>query len=248
MTTVPALDGVFNLRDLGGLAVPGGTTRLGRLYRADGLHRLSEAHRPGVAQLGISMVVDLRDDDEAARDGRFSHDGIEVRSAPIADIPKQLVGETRGDDLLRHHLVAITENAGPQLSQALADVAEALAAERSVVFHCFAGKDRTGVLAALILSGIGASDDVVTVDFARSAEPMVAMAAWLAEAYGITAADKMAEFGLAPEMADVLFSARPATMAGLLADLADAHGSVAGYIDTIGATDAIATIRHSLVT
>lgn len=247
MADLPTMSGVFNLRDLGGLAVGPRLTNPGVVYRADGLHRSAVEERVGLADLGVQVVVDLRSDEEAARDGRFELAGIEVRSVPIVDAPKQILVGENPDDPLRGHLFAMTQRAGHQLAAALDHVAEAVAAERTVVFHCSAGKDRTGVLAMLILSGLGASDDVVVADFARSSEAMARMVDFYRATLGVTPAERMAEIGMPAEMADELLSARPTTMEGLLVDLERTHGSVRGYLASIGAEGSVDTIGERLL-
>src|SRR4051794_17849913 len=68
------LDGVHNFRDLGGYPADGGTTRWGSVYRADGLQRLTSADVAVLRERGLSIVIDLRTDDEITRRGRFPVD------------------------------------------------------------------------------------------------------------------------------------------------------------------------------
>jgi hypothetical protein len=96
-----------------------------------------------------------------------------------------------------------------------------------LVFHCAAGKDRTGVLAALVLSVLGVADEDVAADYALSADAMARRLAWLQAHH--------------PEGA-VLMARQPAgwlaapaeAMLALLAHLGRAHGGAAGYLTDHG--------------
>jgi protein-tyrosine phosphatase len=244
------LDGVFNFRDLGGLCTgTGGVTAFGRLFRADGLHRSPPADRTRVGDIGITQVVDLRTDAEIEREGRFELAGVEWYHTPILQSLQDFAAAGRPSDpidLLCHHFEHMVEtNLGP-LVEAIGQVAEA--AERGpVVFHCTAGKDRTGVVAALILAGIGVTGEDIARDFARSADGVRRMVEWYRQTTGEAPVDRMAEAGIDPAMADIILSAKAATMDAFLARLAAANGDVASYLQTIGAADAVARIGRILL-
>ncbi len=235
------LDGVFNFRDLGGLPVAGGVTRPGMVFRSDGLHRVPQAERGSVAERGIGVVVDLRSPEEVEDEGRFDHDGIEVRHVPVLQAPREMIGgDSHAADPLRSHFVAMAINAGPQFGAALRELAAAVQAERPVVFHCTAGKDRTGVVAALLLVGLGASTDVVADDFARSAPAMEHLVAWFHANEGQSPPERMAKMGMPSELVTEMLSARASTIEGVLADLVDRYGSIEAYLQHIDAADAVA--------
>lgn len=245
------LDGVFNFRDLGGLTtVDGRATASGRLYRSDGLHRSPAADRHRVTDLGIVEVVDLRTEAEIEREGRFETDGIRWHHSPIFQELRDFAGAGHPSDpvdRLCHHFEHMIEtNEGP-LGDAIGVVADA--AERGpVVFHCTAGKDRTGVVAALILAGIGVTPAEVAGDFGRSADGVRRMVEWYCRTPGQALLDRMAEAGIDPSMAEVILSAEAATMESFLARIGEANGDVAGYLAAIGADDAVARIARVLLT
>lgn len=186
MTRWIELDGVVNMRDLGGLPTRDGrTTREGRLIRSDNLQDLSEGDvRRLVDELGVSDVVDLR-----------SHVEYEVTGA----------GPLRATALTHHHHSLLREDSDPDetIEQALAvrwgrqdhsprdgafwarhytgyltarpdSVAAALAAVRdstgATVVHCAAGKDRTGTVVGMALVVAGVPAEVVIDDYVRTAE------------------------------------------------------------------------------
>ena len=172
------LEGLDNVRDAGGLPLrDGGRTRFGELLRSASLRYLTDddvAHLVDV--VGLRLVIDLRTAREIDRDGPTAVAARGVETVPLSFIPEDgtALPET-GDDtdpLLRAYLgylVDRTENvvhavrllgrpdAGPTL------------------VHCAAGKDRTGVLLALVLDAVGVEREAVIADYALSAQHVEAM-------------------------------------------------------------------------
>ena len=100
------------------------------------------------------------------------------------------------------------------------------------MFHCAAGKDRTGVLAGLLLSTLGVADDDVVADYALTAQAMTRMQErWAAESEESRAA-------LAATPA-AFMAADPLAMAGMLALIGQEHGSTRDYVRSLGVTDAV---------
>ena len=81
-TRIP-VPGTYNFRDVGGLPAAGGTVRDGVLFRSDGLHRLGEAGRAELRQLGVGIVIDLRDENEA----RFMPDDLDGLDVEVLSLP-----------------------------------------------------------------------------------------------------------------------------------------------------------------
>jgi len=192
----------FNFRDLGGYTTADGReVRRRSLFRSDSLHRMTDDDLAALAGLGIRAVIDLRTDGELAAHGRVAHhDERRFAHIPCAD--------PIDDHLLpRAELyLAFARARGPELAAAFRFVAHE---EGPIVFHCMAGKDRTGILAALLLSMLGVPDTTIAADYAlteRSVAPLLAwattrdpeLAAWLTEAAPTgrltTPADAMLEF------------------------------------------------------
>lgn len=176
------LQGSLNFRDLGGYPTDDGrTTRWGRLYRSDTLHELTPSDVAVLLERGLRTVVDLRTARELARTGRgpLEHHDVEFRH--LAVIKEGVPGEESdvsereavaapapvGDDLSARYLWYL-DVGGDSLVEALCLAADP---ERApLVFHCAAGKDRTGVLAALILELCGVPRDVIVADYVLTAE------------------------------------------------------------------------------
>ncbi len=162
------MDGPQNFRDLGGfLNRDGKATAWNRLYRADGLSALSERDMGTMRKLNIRTVVDLRSAAEQEKMPDRLPEGIAYRSCPMMreDIstPGQAAESSFAQSLKTGYLEMIRENA-PKVGAAAKAVMEA-AEKGAVVFHCTAGKDRTGVLAAILLLRLGVCEEDIIADY-----------------------------------------------------------------------------------
>jgi protein-tyrosine phosphatase len=118
------------------------------------------------------------------------------------------------------------EHAKPSVTRVFDTLAASTAESGAAVFHCTAGKDRTGMMAALLLSALGVPDDVIAEDYALTAQYLVydeARTQVLREFYGL-------------QVSPGAVSAAPETIHGLLAGLGERYGSVIGYLDDAGVT------------
>lgn len=155
--------GTYNFRDLGGFVTRGGTTRSGVLFRSDSLHRLAEPGLERFIGLGVTRVIDLRDDRERAMAPDALPDTTALVPHPIfpsaeAHIKRQL-------DIFSLTELIYSEH-GDTLARAIDMIADP--EQGAVVFHCTAGKDRTGAVAALALLAVGVERDDVLHDYAQS--------------------------------------------------------------------------------
>ena len=149
----------FNFRDLGGYhTIDGHEVRRRALYRSDSLHRLSAQDLDALTVLGIRAVVDLRTAAEVTETGR------------VADHADRVFKHIPCDDPLDDYLLpraelylAFAQARGPQIAEAFDFVADE---DGPIVFHCMAGKDRTGILAALLLATLGVPDTAIAADYA----------------------------------------------------------------------------------
>lgn len=240
-----ALQNVHNFRDLGGYPASGGKqTKWRNLFRADGLYRLNEHDLVQVRELQLRSVIDLRTERERTERGVF----------PVQHLPLQT-----------HHLsiVDVTWSDGdtPQIEDAVeflvwgyremleigalrfADALELLSQHDVLpaVFHCAAGKDRTGILAALLLASIGVSDDVICADYGLTQQAMMRSIAW-AKLHMPEMAQRYADIN------PVFLAADPKAMEIILAELHAKYGSASGYVKHIGASDeTIDRLKHSLL-
>ena len=172
------LDGASNFRDIGGYPVRDGRlTQPGRLFRSDALSDLSGRDVAALRSLGLATVIDLRTPAEVERAGEGPLAGEGLRHVNFSVLPAE-GGESRaapapaGDDLAERYrwYLDVGRDAIAGVLRVLAD-----AATYPAVVHCTAGKDRTGVVAALVLDCLGASREVIARDYAETAGRMDAI-------------------------------------------------------------------------
>ena len=215
------VDGLLNVRDLGGLATPDGRrVRPGRIVRSDNLRGLTDDGAVTlVRDLAPQLVVDLRTDAECAREGRGLAHVTHVRYVnlplqPKAALNPEQVAAGLATNLFDDYVLQIRDNGAPLLAalRLLSD-GEALPA----VVHCTAGKDRTGVLVALLLDLLGVAREQVVADYAATTDNMP----------GILDRIRSSPFfqgnGLAAAPAWI-FESTPETMRAFLSWLDEEHG------------------------
>jgi len=224
------LEGSFNFRDLGGYpGRRGRLTRWGRLYRADALHELTVEDIVRLRNLGLRTIVDLRTERELARSGRGPLEPEDVAFHHLAVVQEGVRGDGTPNLRAEGESVAAPAPAGDGLAErylwyldvgraSLAEALTMLGGEEHypLVFHCAAGKDRTGVLAALILSILGVERDAIVADYVITAERLrFIMERWLADP---EFAERMAK------VPATRFSVEASTMEGFLAQLQARYG------------------------
>lgn len=236
-------DGCVNFRDLGGYrSRDGRQIEWRRLFRADGLHRLTADDHGRLRELGVATVIDLRTVDEAEQRGRFPVDQVPVRyvDLPLTDVlpSTEELPAWKEASFVANRYAEMVENGAP----ALAGAFEVLGSGGSlpVVFHCSAGKDRTGVLSALILGFLGVPDEVIVEDYALSAAAMVRLLEHLKAEYP-EAAEEVQKH--APAVLQVM----PETMEEFLASLRDRYGSFDELAEWLGVVDAVKRLRDSVL-
>lgn len=238
-----ALDGCVNFRDLGGYRTRDGRRLAWRqLFRADGLNRLSEGDRGVLVELGVATVIDLRTVDEAAARGRFPVDLVPVRylDLPLTDVlpsAEDLPSWREASYVASRYHAMVTEG-GPVLSRAIEAMAEA--GSLPAVFHCSAGKDRTGVLAALVLAFLGVPDETIVEDYMLSAAAMEDLLDRLTAEYPDSVEEVLR---YAPSILHVV----PETMEEFLATVRSQFGGYAALERSLGVTSAMDRLRASLL-
>lgn len=162
-------EGCVNFRDLGGYSTSDGrTVKWRRLFRSDALNELTPSDVNRVLEdLSLRTMVDLRNCDEASRDGIgvLPANGLDYHHFPLL--------EERGESppmdgtCIAERLSAtyqwIIHNSGRLLAEAVTVIAGSR--DSAVVFHCSAGKDRTGIIAALVLGVLGVKQEIVMADY-----------------------------------------------------------------------------------
>lgn len=224
-----ALEGCFNFRDLGGYRAAGRKTlRWGMLYRSDGLQRASPADLETFARLGLRSVVDLRTAEEVVRQGRIPDGpGRSYCHLPMFDLlpPAEDAPSWDRPDFVAAEYLRIVSEGAPAIAEVLAMLAEA--DSYPLVYHCFAGKDRTGILSAIVLELLGVGDDDIVSDYALSRVGLTRMLAELRARHPELASELDAS-------AASLVSAEPESMRAFLVGFRSEHGSAADFAADIG--------------
>lgn len=222
------LEGAWNVRDLGGLrGHDGRALRRGLVFRADGLHSLTGGDSTVLEALSIQRVFDLRSDVELAKDGLgpFAQASDRHRHRPLVGVtlsPFDPSIDWAKVELASRYVHMLREGAA-----VIAEILEWLAVPEQVptLFHCTAGKDRTGVVAAVLLAALSVPYETIVADYAQSGvnlqEPLTSRR------------QAMLDYGLAPEAVEYLTTAPAERMRVTLSRLDEEWGGVAGYLKTI---------------
>ncbi|MDI9886004.1 tyrosine-protein phosphatase [Streptomyces sp. HNM0645] len=230
-----------NFRDLGGYATEDGrSVRWGRLYRSDSLDKLAGEDWERFLGMGIGTVVDLRHPWEIEARGRvpddasFTYHNLSIEHRPY-DQPS-LGPEIEVGPFLAERYLEVADDGAAELHEALEVIA---ASDRPVVFHCASGKDRTGLLAALVLALVGVSEEDAAEDFALTELATKRLLADWRAAHG-GREPTWPGYGRAPAEVMTLF----------LAALTHRHGSVRDYAaNALGVDEALtAALRERLLT
>ncbi|GGN28287.1 GNAT family N-acetyltransferase [Streptomyces fuscichromogenes] len=238
-----SFDGLHNFRDLGGYRTADGRRiRPGLLYRADSLGKLRAATPDWdrFLSLGIRTVIDLRHPWEAEARGRVpSHPSFTYHNLSIEHRPYDqaaLPPDTDPGPYLAERYMEVAEDGVTEIRRALELVTRSAGSATPLVFHCASGKDRTGQLAALILTLAGVPEPTVVEDFTLTelATPAL-LAGWRERNDG--RAPAWPGFGRAPASVMRLF----------LASLAARYGSTEEYVTQALGLDPNA-LRESLRT
>lgn len=254
------LDGVVNMRDLGGLPTTDGReVATGRLLRSDNLQDLSEADVDAlVGRLGVTDVVDLRSTVELHLEGPgplqarnlthhhhslFRDDVREVTAADALVLPWSKADQAAvdaeprlDDDYWASHYLGYLAHRPDSVSAALRVVSSSRGA---TIVHCAAGKDRTGTVVGLALSVAGVSDEDVVADYVATGERIERVVARLMArpAYGEALAGQSLDH----------HRPKPQTMQRILAVLAERYGGASGWLRAQGWTeDEVEALRASL--
>ncbi|MFF7443328.1 tyrosine-protein phosphatase [Streptomyces sp. NPDC008122] len=219
-----SFDRLHNFRDLGGYrTADGGTVRWEVLYRSDSLGKLADAGPADLERfraLGVGTVIDLRYPWEIAGKGRLPEtEEVSWHNLSIEHRPYDQEAIDPALDPWRYladRFAEVAEDGAEELRTALELIA---AADGPLVFHCASGKDRTGLLAAVVLGLLGVPDEEILADFALTelaTERLIDD--WRAAHPGRE--PRWPGYGRAPADVVRLF----------LADLRERYGSVHGYV------------------
>lgn len=235
------LAGCLNFRDLGGYPTAGGRrVRWRQVFRSDALHHLTAGDVARLRdEIGLGTVIDLRSTVEVTSEGRgpLEQEAMAFLHLPLYDgaaTPRAVPSDSL---TLADRYVLLAEFARVPIGRVVGALA---AAGGPAVYHCAAGKDRTGLISAILLGLLDVPDEVIVADYAATKENLDAIVERLMATEGY----QQMLAALPPDT----MHAEPETMVTFLARLRDAHGSIAGYARAAGVDDdAIARLRARLI-
>jgi protein-tyrosine phosphatase len=203
---------------------------------------LSGADCDRLIDLGVATVIDLRTVDEAEQRGRFPTDRVPVRYVDLPLFDVLPATEEFPQWKVASYVASRYAQMVAEGTSALTAAFEALGSEGAVpaVFHCSAGKDRTGVLSALLLAFLGVPDDVIVEDYALSGAAMVRLLEHLKTEYP-DAVDAIEQH--APAILQVM----PETMDEFLATMRSTYGSYPALAEFLGVSGVVARLREGVL-
>lgn len=237
------LNGAYNFRDLGGYCTgENRETRWRRVMRADSPHRLDAADKQKLRQSGLRTVIDLRAMNELETAPNPFVDDPDVQYLNISLYehlaPANMVEEEASKDpLLDFYVITLATR-----QKSICNVLEAIAAHQEglLVFHCTAGKDRTGLIAALLLGLAEVEDRHIIADYAQTAPLIVDLVAEFLQL--------AQEKGMDIDAYKKLLKCEPQTMQKALNHVHETYGSIPQYLQQAGLDKATRTRLTKLMT
>ncbi|WP_283193363.1 tyrosine-protein phosphatase [Rhizobium sp. AN80A] len=231
-----ALEGAHNVRDLGGYRTAGGnSTRWRSILRGDALHDLSAADIEALLGHGLATVIDLRNAHEIAAQANpfVGHDRVRYHNTPVfsALAPVEMMAEASLSFDMGDRYCQAIDKCRPAIAEVLNIIAEA--PEGAVLFHCSAGKDRTGVIAALLLANAGVDETTIIEDYALTATISGPLIARLRQ--------RALDRGMSSTLIDIVLASEPRSMRQALDHIRLHYGSVPDYLRLLGVDEAQAS-------
>lgn len=226
---VLALQGGRNFRDLGGYETQDGRRlKWGKLYRSGAMGGLTEDAYDQLAALGVRFICDLRTNGEReespTRWDRIPNLNYWFRDYQLSfgDLRSRFQSGALTTEAARQSMINAYRKLPFEQAVAYTELFRRIAeGEVPLIFNCSAGKDRTGVAAALILSALGVSDEIILEDYLLTNQTLDQNAmldrAWMSD--------------MAREVAIVLLSVEPDYIRTTLTTVREAHGSVPAFLD-----------------
>jgi protein-tyrosine phosphatase len=231
-----ALEGAQNFRDIGGYrTVDGRRVKWGLILRSADLSRLTDADLASLNDLSIQTVFDLRSTSER----RSAPDVFAGRSATVSvdyDINAQAIAAALRSGPTAESLRSALSTTYPQLLTSLQPeyrqlFDRLLEGQGTTIYHCTAGKDRTGMATALILSALGVPRETIFADYLMS------------NRFYHPAANATPVRGLSPDLLAVLMGVDESYLQAFFDFINAQYGSVDGYLDRALGVDAARIVR-----
>lgn len=232
------LEGSCNFRELGGYETADGRRlRRGHLYRSGVMSYFTAADDAVLTDLNVVTICDLRRAEERAREPTRWPTSVAIRhwdsEADQDPSDREVFGNLDGAGA-RAFMLALYRSMPTTMTSRLHGVfAELLASNTPLVFHCSAGKDRTGLSAALVLFALDVPIETIFEDYERS-NTAVDLGAFIVERHAATMGVTDFEHPLLtmpPDARDALLAADPDYLHAALSRIEELHGTLDRYLD-----------------
>lgn len=223
------LAGTFNTRELGGYPAFSGNTQLRRCLRSDSLDRVTPTDIAFLQNYPVCRVIDLRSSEEAEQSPEVRNWSVPIEYFHVSLDDKMSAKGYKGklpETLAQLYQQILVENK-KEIAQVLSLVASA--PKGAVLFNCAVGKDRTGVIAMLLLKICGVPDEVIVEDYKVSARNIVPIAKRQTEV--------LKRQGI--EIPAYVFESNPEEMQKTLVFLQEEYGGIAGYLEQLDLSSAV---------
>jgi protein-tyrosine phosphatase len=234
-----AWEGLLNARDLGGYPTAnGGETRWRAIVRSDSLTTLTERGQVALVEYGVRSIIDLRHPSVVAQYPHpFATAGshtIRYTNYPFTDPASPHEGEP---DTLALLYIGRLERVADRIGAVMTEIANA--PDGGVLIHCVGGKDRTGLVAGLLLSLVGVAPETVAADYALSGDYLRSRE----EEFLRNGPGERAE----RERLIAKFSPKAEVMLEVLSNMEERHGGAESYLLHAGVSpDDIGRLRRRL--
>lgn len=235
--------GVKNFRDLGGYrTLDGRVVRWGALYRSGSLHKLNDADLKKLADLNLDRVISFRAEHETKREPNRLPHGVRLVNIPMEDSSTKVWHEAR-DEMVKNmktldpaeFMIATNTELATKFTSGYRQFYRELLDSNGnpILFHCAAGKDRTGFAAATLLRLLGVPHDMIMRDYLLTNTYLLNAHKWNLFWAGVLKGRKFAEGIRGFMRADERY------LSAAFSAMEKEHGSFEKYVhDGLGLTDA----------
>jgi protein-tyrosine phosphatase len=239
------VSGTWNVRDPGGFKTrTGKIVKAGVILRSGNLDKLPDTSQQQLIDYGVQTIIDIRDEWEAENYPNVFINSPTVTYRNVPFLGDALSGDqtwqTETSDFTHLHELYIkyVQRCQPQIANIMTAIAES---DSVVMVHCHAGKDRTGIIAALLLSLVDVPDDVIAEDYSlSSAQISHLIKEW--RAYNLEKGRDMRKF-------ERKVASEPETILRTLQFVRDTFDSTEAYLSHCGVSDATLTeLKQQLLT
>ncbi len=236
------IEGTYNVRDCGGyLTSEGRAVKWGVFFRADGLHRLTQEGQAALLGHGVQTIIDLRRSEElkTAPNVFANSDNVQYHHVSLL-VDEEFNAEPQRDP---EPLVVMYRNILDERQRQVYTTLSTFADTEGLpgLVHCTAGKDRTGLIVALLLALVGVPHEMIIADYALTST-------YLGEGFMEDIKKRALQRGFTWEQYAPLVTCPPENMVQTLQHIDQTYGGVPSYLRHIGLSSAQLThLREMLL-